>query len=55
MTCQCDAYDFPHRMGGGACDECGCMDAPRCEHWVADINPHDTGDWWLKTYERVQK
>ena len=55
MTCQCDAYDFPHRMGGGACDECGCEDAPACQHWLPDRDPYATGDNWLIEYERAER
>jgi len=43
MNCQCDAYPFPHRPLGGACDGEGirrkveqegwdCQECPHCEH-----------------------
>ena len=55
MTCTCSAYPFPHRQGGGACDECGCENAPHCEHWIATRDPFATGDWWHVIYERAKK
>ena len=54
MNCTCDAYDFPHRVGSGACDECGCEDAPECEHWIAVRDPYATGDHNYIEYERAQ-
>ena len=50
--CTCDAYKFPHRQGGGNCDECGCEDSPRCEHWEAVADPYATGDHWYVVFER---
>ena len=55
-TCTCDAYpSFPHRPGGGACIECGCPDAPRCEHWAPDVDPFCTGDFDHILYERIDR
>ena len=54
-NCTCSAYPFPHRHGGGACDECGCEDAPHCEHWIADVDPFGTGDFWYVEFERRKK
>ena len=54
-TCRCDAYPYPHRTGGGACIECGCIDAPLCRHWIADQDPHATGDFYHVEYERAPK
>ena len=53
MICNCEAYPFPHRLGGGACEECGCEDAPHCHHWIATNDPFCTGDWWNIEYERA--
>ena len=55
MNCTCDAYDFPHRTGGGACDECGCEDAPHCEHWIESVDPFGTGDFRYVEFERRKK
>ena len=54
-TCTCDAYPYPHRTGGGACIECGCPEAPRCEHWAASTDPHGTGDNDYSLYERIDR
>ena len=53
-NCTCDAYHYPHRPGGGACDECGCEDAPHCEHWVAIADPFGTRDFGYVEFERVR-
>lgn len=53
--CTCDAYPFPHRTGGGDCDECGCEDAPLCEHWEKELDPYGTGDHWFTAYWRISK
>ena len=56
MNCTCDAYpSFPHRPGGGARIECGCPEAPRCEHWAPDVDPHGTGDNDRILYERIDR
>lgn len=52
-TCTCDAYPYPHRTGGGACDECGCPDAPHCEHWIASVDPFGTDDFYYIEFERM--
>ena len=52
-NCTCDAYPYPHRTGGGACDECGCLEAPECEHWVSVIDPFGTHDFCYVEYERA--
>jgi len=51
--CQCAAYGFPHRAGGGRCSDPGpepesCSD---CGHarWVSD--PYGTGDRWYSIIE----
>lgn len=54
MTCHCDAYPFPHRLGGGECDECGCPDSPECEHCIRTADPFGTCDWWKVEFERRQ-
>ena len=30
VTCECTAYDFPHRIGGGRCTGSGWCDSYRC-------------------------
>lgn len=52
--CTCNAYHYPHRIGGGACDECGCPEAPHCEHWVSVHDPFGTHDFGYVEYERVR-
>lgn len=53
--CRCDAYPFPHRHGSGDCEECGCANAPYCEHWVPVHDPYGTGDHWYVEYERAER
>ena len=53
-NCTCDAYHYPHRIGGGACDECGCPEAPHCEHWIVIPDPFCTGDFGYVEFERVR-
>ena len=42
ITCRCDEYPFPHRMGGGNCmyhedtEECGHCDEGYCEFHKTD-------------------
>ena len=54
MICNCDAYPFPHRLGSGACDECGCPNAPECGHWIRTADPFGTGDSWMVEFERIK-
>lgn len=51
--CQCVAYPFPHRGGGGSCadpgkDPGGCGD---CEHAMIVPDPFSTGDRWYREVE----
>ena len=50
MNCNCGAYPFPHRKGGGDC--CGCDDAPHCWHFDRIADYYGTGDKDNVRYER---
>jgi hypothetical protein len=52
MNCNCWAYPFPHRKGGGGC--CGCDDAPNCYHWERIADYYGTGDWDNVRFERKE-
>lgn len=51
VTCECSAYDFPHRIGGGACTGsgwCGSykeIDSSLCE----DCNCFESGECQVET------
>lgn len=52
-NCQCAEYPFPHRPGGGRCDDPGerpasCDD---CPHGYPLADPYLTGDRWYKIIE----
>ena len=43
ITCDCDAYPFPHRLGGGQCDPCKC-DA--CFDGYCEVHGTDDSIWY---------
>ena len=40
LTCTCDAYEFPHRFGGGRCDGKHVV----CDYWNAHMGSGDCTD-----------
>jgi len=34
--CHCSAYEFPHRLGGGACQADGRVRCPNCQACLGD-------------------
>ena len=46
--CNCEAYDFPHRPGGGDCHGHNLAD---CPSQIVVPDPHGTGDRWYRWVE----
>lgn len=52
-TCHCNAYAFPHRAGGGLCNDPGekPKSCDRCPHGKREYDPYGTGDRWYSIIE----
>jgi hypothetical protein len=56
MSCNCVAYKFPHRPGGGKCQDPGEM--PECNDCAFALIVHDpygSGDSWYSEVECTLK